>query len=162
MPQQRRQPPELISELDKYELITRVAGSRSISELVHDDGLPRIYGKKDLSLWAVVDPDDFAYFSRWCWSYARSPWGKLYICRRANFGSHYKQIDGQRFYIPGRQRTLYLHREIVLRLGRKPPSSEHKLVDHRNGNSLDCRRKNLRWSTYSENNTDQHGRRCVE
>ena len=43
-------------------------------------------------------------------------------------------------------RTIYMHREI---LG-TPPSPKHE-ADHRNGNTLDNRKENLRWATRVEN-----------
>jgi hypothetical protein len=44
----------------------------------------------------------------------------------------------------GEIQTVYLHREIM-----RPP--KRRLVDHRNGDSLDNRRSNLRFATHAQN-----------
>jgi hypothetical protein len=122
----------------------------------HDAESPyRIYGRIDQSLWAIVDPEDFEFFSQWKWSYASGPGGKFYIMRRS--GNAMKIVDGFSMRMPGKQRSIYLHREVMARTGIVQPSPKHKLVDHRNGNSLDCRRSNLRWATVSQNNKNKFG-----
>lgn len=45
----------------------------------------------------------------------------------------------------GGRRTIYLHQEIAKRMG-------VGMVDHKNRDRLDCRRRNLRATTYSKNN----------
>lgn len=49
----------------------------------------------------------------------------------------------------GRKATIYLHRLITL-------APAHLLVDHRNGDGLDCRRENLRLCSHSENLINRH------
>jgi hypothetical protein len=64
-----------------------------------------------------------------------------------NWTPHY---NGQKYYpvrkvkIDGKSREIYLHREIM-----DAPKGVH--VDHINGNSLDCRRENMRFATPSQN-----------
>lgn len=86
-------------------------------------------------IWCLVDADDYEWLTlkRWNWAWhARSP---------------------QRFYAkrnvgPARS-TVYLHREVMLRVGPPPAPGLH--VDHKNGQSLDNRKANLRWLTPKEN-----------
>lgn len=129
----------------------------SISSLVDEPGTFRIYGTKDYSLWCVVDRDDWEWLSRWSWCYRRSQYGKLYIARST--GNRRRKVAGYSVVMPCRQRNIYLHRAIMEHRGVTPPTPEHKIVGHLNGNSLDCRFiSNLAWQTYGENNTNQHGR----
>ena len=100
----------------------------------------RIYLDDREAEWAIVDQDDYAYFSRWRWNMKR---GRTNYARRA-IGNGAKK------------KTLYLHVEIMKRW-KNPPSEKHCTVDHRNGNSLDCRKKNLRWATIQQNNRNVNG-----
>lgn len=136
---------------DRYTLLLRAFEGTATSSLVHDEGLRRIYGLSDLSLWCVVDEEDYRYLTEWLWSYSRSPTGKMYIKRSTGNGAVTR--DGKQVgWIRGRQKSIYVHRVVMLRAGIAPPSPKHRIVDHINGNSLDCRRKNLRWATLSQNN----------
>lgn len=64
-----------------------------------------------------------------------------------NWSPHF---NGQKYYpvrkvkIDGKSREIYLHREIM-----DAPKGVH--VDHINGDSLDCRRENMRFVTHSQN-----------
>jgi hypothetical protein len=73
---------------------------------------------------------------------------KFYAVRSAH-----RQIAGKRHC-----RTFYLHVEIHKRTGVPPPSAAHIIVDHRDGDSFNCRRSNLRWATYSMNSMNTFGR----
>lgn len=98
----------------------------------------RIYLDDCAQLYAVVDEEDYYIFSRWLWlpKVSRGGW-KMYA-RRA------KAIWGESGY--ERTITMYLHVEIM-KLIEPPPTIFHTIADHRNGDSLMCRRKNLRWAT---------------
>jgi len=49
------------------------------------------------------------------------------------------------------QTTIWLHKEIAARAYGIPKSRKKTIVDHKDGNSLNCRRNNLRWVTPSQN-----------
>jgi hypothetical protein len=56
----------------------------------------------------------------------------------------------------GRRYSLLLHRAVM---GCEP--GDGKMVDHRNGKRLDCRRRNLRLATASENQQNRHAIRSA-
>lgn len=97
---------------------------------------------------AILDYEDYVHFSKWNWHSKLSKGGKkIYFCRTVWTAMH------------GRSNTtsLYLHKAIYERSGIKPPSFEYSIVDHRDGNSLDCRKANLRWATPSMNRRNING-----
>lgn len=84
---------------------------------------------------AIIDPDCAHLAShRWCAQVGKS--GVVYAARKITSG------DGRRF-------SVLLHREV---LGLKPGDM---MVDHINGDGLDCRRANLRTCSARDN---QHNR----
>lgn len=95
----------------------------------------RIYGDDGASVWATVDAEDYWHFSAWRWCPTKA-------CKSARRKSYLRRQIGNR--------TLYLHVEIMKRV-EPPPSPAHTIVDHKDGNSLNCRRGNLRWATPSQN-----------
>lgn len=56
--------------------------------------------------------------------------------------------------INGRKKTIYLHRFIVGGIVALPETMK---VDHRNNDTLDCQRPNLRIATFNENNYNRCG-----
>lgn len=88
----------------------------------------RIY--LDEGLWTIVDPPDYYHFGRFNW----------------NLDGH----DGKFYAVRGKRVGLYdtqkvrLHREIM-------QAPKGTFVDHRNNNSLDNRRENLRLATRCQN-----------
>ena len=79
---------------------------------------------------ALVDDKDYEWLSKWRWR-AMSPNGRCwYACRTV--------------WAHGRSGILLLHRLIL-----NAPHS--KRTDHKNGNGLDNRRKNLRLATVMQN-----------
>jgi hypothetical protein len=112
-------------------------------------GSGRIYGSDALDVWALVDDVDYAWAVQWPWSVLRRPGRQPYL-RRSNEAPTFR-LAGSGVRVRAVQQTIYLHVAIMQRTGIAPPCSEHKLVDHINVDSLDCRRNNLRWATYSVN-----------
>lgn len=98
----------------------------------------RIWLDDRAQLYAVVDEDDWHYFSQWLWcpKISRGGW-KVYA--RRNIG----RADWSQ--------SVYLHIEILKLKAPEPPTPLHTLADHINGDSLMCRRENLQWATPSMN-----------
>jgi hypothetical protein len=92
------------------------------------------------SEFTILDPKDYYLYSYFKWTACGRNDDSLYaarILRKTEFG---------------RIKYAYLHREIM-----NPPKG--LLVDHKNGDSLDNRRANLRLATHSQN---IHNRRKIK
>jgi hypothetical protein len=83
----------------------------------------------------IVDPDVFYQFNAFDWLTAGRD-DNLYAARVIRSKT-------------GRLNTIYMHREIFFTLSEH--SESNGLVDHKNTNSLDNRRQNLRLATHSQN-----------
>lgn len=114
----------------------------------------RIYLDDYSNFYAIVDEIDYQWAIEYRWNVKRCKRLKEYA-RRA-ISTYYD--DGTR---KGSQ-SVYLHIEIMKRTGKQPPTEFHKLVDHRNGNSLDCRRHNLRWATPRMNTMNIYGQMAYD
>ncbi len=88
----------------------------------------RIY--LDEGLWTIVDVADYYFFARFKW-YAAGNKNKYYATRGQRIGTDYIKL-------------VRLHRLIM-------DAPKGVLVDHRNGDSLDNRRANLRLATRAQN-----------
>lgn len=117
----------------------------------------------DENLFAIVDQIDLQFARQWLWTAQASKSGlrrieKFYATRTMSI---YTGGEGERSSRnPDRTRRsfrLWLHKEILLRAKGPPPSKSKTIGDHRNGNSLDCRRFNLKWSSASENRRNLFG-----
>ena len=84
----------------------------------------------DEGKWAILDPKDYYHFAGFKW------------CIGGNSGKFYA-IRGQ-MISPSGSKIVQLHRLIM-------NAPKGLLVDHRNGDSLDNRRANLRLATHSQN-----------
>ncbi len=76
---------------------------------------------------ALVDDSDFDFLNQWKWQFG----AKGYATR----------LEGKR--VNGSRKRVFMHKLILSEAGTK--------TDHRNRNSLDNRRENLRIATHSEN-----------
>jgi HNH endonuclease len=114
---------------------------------------------------SIVDEVDYHYLIQWRWRIKKSRvWKgtknpKMYLSRAGHesLGLEFKDENGKRI----RNRvvsTIFLHTVVMERTGIPRPNTKQKIiVDHANGNGLDCRRKNLRWATLSFNNKNIYG-----
>jgi len=91
-----------------------------------------------------VDAADVAFLRQWKWSFRHATWrygACVHACRGVRRG--------------GRPVNLYMHTVILTeRMGLPRPSAGHT-GDHRNIDSLDNTRRNLRWATHSEQRINQ-------
>jgi len=81
-------------------------------------------------VWTILDQQDYYRYGSFKWSFMGHR-GKIYAVRGIRVGKEKLTI-------------LPLHREIM-----KPP--KRRVVDHKNGDSLDNRRANLRLATRAQN-----------
>jgi hypothetical protein len=92
----------------------------------------------DEGKWTILDPTDYYRFGGFKW------------CIGGNKGKFYT-IRGQ-MISPKDSKIVQLHRLIM-------DAPKGLLVDHRNGDSLDNRRANLRLATYSQNQYNKRKRK---
>lgn len=133
--------------------------------LAVDDTPCAIYGDDRAEIFAFVDYVDYAWALQWKWSPKWSRGGrKVYLRRNVQTTinpSSVCSLSGSR--VRDRvQKTLFLHIAIMERTGIKRPSINHVIVDHRDGNGLNCTRSNLRWATMSQNRLNINGSRGHE
>lgn len=108
----------------------------------------RIYHDWTLERYAIIDEEDYSWAARWLWNPIW--WNRKQYLRRASS----VWSGGKRLRVV----TYYLHIEIMKRTGIEPPSPNHVLVDHRDGDTMNCRRSNLRWVTDAQNRKNYKGR----
>lgn len=107
----------------------------------------RIYGDDKGDLFATVDWIDYQFLLQWLWSPKWSRGGrKVYLRRVVQSGPRSART----------QTTIFLHHAVMERAGIIKPSESH-VLDHRDGDSLNCQRSNLRWLTLSQNRANLFG-----
>lgn len=88
----------------------------------------------------LVDDEDFPYLNQFHWRIYPLP-----LSKKLNYG-----YPGTNVMVGTRQRTLLLHRLVMgCRFG------DGKMVDHKDGNTLDARKQNLRFCTPNQNSSNQ-------
>lgn len=111
----------------------------------------RIYADDYECVYAVVDEEDYWFFSRWRWHTVENSTGrKLYLRRNTSTGK-------RRTSAP-----IYLHVAIHERRNIRKPTKFHRMVDHLDGDSLHCRKRNLRWATPSMNARNRMGQTEID
>lgn len=93
---------------------------------------------------AVVSDEDYAFLAQWRWSYKVSAWryGRKVYARRSR-------------RVGGRVATVYMHLVILTeRMRRQRPSQAHT-GHHRDTDSLNNQRSNLRWGSPSTQSREQ-------
>lgn len=99
------------------------------------------------NLFAVVDVEDYEWALQWQWRPKPNSRGKKFYAVRSY------RLGGR----GGRNVSVFLHKSILLRSDPIGRTARRKIADHQNGQSLDCRRSNLRWASARENNMNLHG-----
>lgn len=108
----------------------------------------RIYAP-DLRTYCVVDEIDYQFAIRHSWCLKTCRYNLSYFRRAV---STYVGAG-----VRGPNLTVYLHVEIMKRTGIEPPLPGFTRVDHRDGDTFNNRRKNLRWATPRMNALNKKG-----
>lgn len=91
---------------------------------------------------ALIDDEDFDKVSKFKWTYQKAYTGVDKNCEYAFTSTGGPHITRKR---------IYLHRYII-------GAPKGKMVDHINGNGLDCRKDNIRLATNSQNQANSKTR----
>lgn len=105
----------------------------------------RIWLSSREPVWTLVDAEDFDWLMQWQWN--------VWHDGRKHWQLYAKRNTGER------RDTVRMHRELQIR--NDPRDADYMavhLVDHINGQTLDNRRANRRWSTKRDNNMNRRGR----
>ncbi len=112
----------------------------------------RVYLDDTGELFAIVDEIDYGWAVQWKWRVTYSKDRGSHLTRKA-YATRSFRVGGR----GGRNVTLYLHKLVLARTGKLPPTPAHIIGDHQNGDSLDCTRNNLEWATPQMNRENYNG-----
>jgi hypothetical protein len=99
-------------------------------------------------IWTLVDAEDYGWLVQHAWNEWWSGRARWQLYAKRNTGSA--------------RDTVRMHREILMRADPRPPAELLTLQgDHRNGQTLDNRRANLRWLLPAENRANGHAREKI-
>src|SRR6187549_2441300 len=112
-------------------------------------GMPRFSGAvffmKEIKLTkgmvTLVDDEDFEYLNRWKWFAHHRRAGKFYAARNST-------------YVSGQKRHCVSMHRVILNI-----TDKKVFADHKDGNSLNNQKYNLRLSTYLQNNANSKARK---
>lgn len=99
------------------------------------------------SIFAVVDLIDYEWALQWAWGHKLNSRGKKVYPYRVSC----RTSQGEE-----RNRSIFLHIAILERFKKRPWRNDI-IGDHRDGNTLNCRRSNLRWVDRRFNNLNING-----
>lgn len=104
--------------------------------------VPLLCRGKSYEIEVLVSPEDYEFAA------SRGNW----------FVTHGARDDGKRYAVRSEKGVLvFLHKVVLLRSGLAQPAPLYSIGDHRNGDSLDNRRGNLRWATPAMNSRNRFG-----
>lgn len=137
-----------------------------------DDHECRIYADESLEIYAVVDWIDYIALCQYKWSIHSFRVRSNTVRRKFYLRRALAKIiapEGEKYQSPtsGKivrnqhriQSNLFLHQAVMQRMGVPPPTPNHKMIDHKDRETMNCRRSNLEWATAKSNgnNRAQHG-----
>jgi hypothetical protein len=106
------------------------------------DAVSLICRGKAYEIETLISPEDYA------WAVSRGNW----------FVTHGTARDGKSYVARSDGGVLiFLHKAVLARSFKLPPSRLHTIGDHEDGNSLNNQRGNLRWATVQMNARNRYG-----
>lgn len=104
----------------------------------------------DETRYVTVDEIDYEWARQWKWHATLNSTGRKFYATRMT------SAPG------GKQRKVYMHKEILKRAGKRQRSVHHTIGDHEDGDSSNNRRGNLSWATIRMNNNLHRQRKLIE
>ena len=110
----------------------------------------RIHATNKLELSVLLDEDVYFELARFTWNCFTTKASKIYFRRSVWVPGAGKRT--LRLPNAGQNRTILLHQDVMRVRGVEAPQDGQRwVVDHLDGEELDCRFRNLRWATYKQN-----------
>lgn len=94
----------------------------------------------DDSIFCLVSEEDYAWAVQWRWSFT---WDKHHTKKYATRTTRTRERPTAH--------KLYMHKEILIRMGATPKTKKHKIGDHGDSDSLNNQRWNLEYVTPKQN-----------